>query len=131
MKKKDMNEKMKEGFSEVEKFTHRHLVETMTAVAILVGAFSGWMHFFLGTMGWSLLFLAIGAILGLFAPSQMDAFMMKAYAFSKGPKRGVVIAAETVKILIALFLPFVYFGFVGVMAGTAMQYYIQSPTTHK
>lgn len=125
MRKKELNTKVKEGISEVEKFTNRHLIETMTVLAILMAAFSGWMHFFIGTMGWSILFLAIGAIAGLFAPNQMDAIMMKIYSFSKGASRAKVIAAEVIKIAVALFFPFVYFCFMGIMGGTALQYYIQ------
>lgn len=122
----DINSKMKEGFSEVEKFTHKHLVETLTVVAIIVATFSGWMHFFIGTMGWSILFLAIGSIAGLFAPTQMDAIMMKIYSFSRGKGRTGVIVAEAIKIAVALLIPFLYFGFMGVMSGTAFQYYLHT-----
>lgn len=130
MRKKEINSKVKEGISEVEKFTYRHLVETMTVVAILMATFSGWMHFFIGTMGWSILFLALGGIAGLFAPTQMDELLMKIYSFSKGRSRPTVLIAEVVKIAVALFVPFVYFCFMGIMSGTAFQYYIHT-SSHK
>ncbi len=126
MRKKELHSKMKEGMAEVEKFTYKYLVETMTVLAILIATFSGWMHFFIGTMGWSILFLAIGAIAGLFAPIQMDAIMTRIYSFSKGRSRPTIIAAEVIKIAIALFLPFIYLCFMGIMSGTAFQYYIQT-----
>jgi hypothetical protein len=126
MKKRELNTKVKDGMVEVEKFTHKHLVETLTVVAILIAVFSGWMHFFIGTWGWSIIFLALGAIAGLFAPVQMDSLMMKIYSFSKGVGRPKVITAEVVKMAVALFFPFVYFCFMGIMSGTALQYYIHT-----
>lgn len=129
MRKKETSSKVREGIADVEKFTYRHLVETLTVIAILIATFSGWMHFFIGTMGWSILFLALGAIGGVFAPAQMDKVMMSIYSYSKRRSRPAVISAEVIKIAIALFFPFVYFCFMGIMAGTAFQYYIHT-TTH-
>ena len=106
----DLN-KMREGFSGVEKFAHKYMVETMTVAAIIVGALSAWMHFFVGTLGWSILFLVIGSIFGIFMPVQMDWAMKKIYSYSRWGNRTSAIIAESVKIAIALFLPFLYFGF--------------------
>lgn len=131
MKKKELNTKVKEGIAEVEKFTYRYLVETLTVVAILIAVFSGWMHIFIGTLGWSTLFLSLGVIAGLFAPVQMDSIMMKIYSFSKGASRSKVLTAEVIKIAIALFLPFIYFCFIGIMSGTAFQYYIHTSSNSK
>ncbi|HSX13760.1 MAG TPA: hypothetical protein VLE96_05000, partial [Chlamydiales bacterium] len=131
MRKKELNNKMKEGMAEVEKYTYKHLVETLTVLAILMATFSGWMHFFIGTMGWSILFLAIGGIAGLFAPVQMDAIVTKIYSFSKGRSRPAVIGTEVIKIAIALFFPFIYFCFMGIMSGTAFQYYIHTSRSSK
>jgi hypothetical protein len=115
--------KMRENFSGFEKFAHKYMIETLTAVAIVVGAFSAWTHLFIGTLGWSMLFLVIGSALGVFMSSQMDRILKKVYSFSRGESRTSVIVAEVIKIAVALFLPFIYFGFFGIMAGTAYQYY--------
>lgn len=119
----DLN-KMRENFSGVEKFAHKYMVETLTAVAIVVGAFSAWTHLFVGTLGWSMLFLVIGSIVGIFMPSQMDNVLKMVYSYSRGGSRTSAIIGEAVKIAVALFLPFVYFAFLGVMTGTAYQYYV-------
>lgn len=116
--------KMRENFSGVEKFAHKYMVETLTAVAIVVGAFSAWTHLFIGTLGWSMLFLVIGSVLGIFMPTQMDGILKKIYSFSRGESRTSVIVSEVVKIAVALFLPFIYFAFLGIMSGTAYQYYV-------
>ncbi len=123
MNKFDLN-KMRANFSGLERFAHKYTIETLTAVAIVVGAFSAWMHLFMGTLGWSILFLVIGSILGIFLPVQMDIAMKKVYSYSGSGKQMPTIVAEVVKIAVALFLPFVYFAFLGVLTGTAYQYYV-------
>ncbi len=124
MAKLDLH-KMKEKFSGLEKFGHKYLVETLTVVAIVVGALSAWTHLFVGTLGWVVLFLCLGAAVGLFFSATMDHWMRKVYSFSSGEKKTYTIAAEAMKIAIALFLPFLYFAFLGVLGGTAYQYYIR------
>lgn|GEM_PF-3313316 len=118
--------KVKENFSEVERFARKYPMEVLTAIAILVGALSSWGHFFLGTLGWSMLFLVIGSCVGIFLPRQMDMAMKKIYSFSTFNRKWGEIFAEGVKIALALFVPFIYFGFFGIMAGTAFQYYMLS-----
>ena len=117
---------MRENFSGVGKFTHKYMVETMTVAAIVVATFSAWMHLFVGTLGWSVWLLVVGSILGIFMPMRMDWLMKKIYSYSKGESRISAIIAESAKIAIALFLPFVYFAFLGVMTGTAYQYYVHT-----
>ena len=115
--------KMKEGFSDVEKFARRHTIETLTVIAILVGALSAWAHFFVGTLGWSVIFMAVGAIFGIFFPTHVDRVIKKIYSLSGGDRKMGEMIAEIVKIAVALFVPFIYFGFLGLMAGTSYHYY--------
>ena len=117
---------MKEKLPWIEKLTRRYMVERLTMVAILVGAFSAWMHLFIGTFGWCMLFLVIGSAVGIFFPHQMDRWVRKVYSFSRSGNHMSTVVAESAKIALALFLPFVYFAFLGVLAGTAYQYYVQS-----
>jgi hypothetical protein len=118
--------KMRQNFSGLENFATRHTVETLTIVAIILGAISSWGHFFLGSLGWSILFVVIGSGLGMFLPHQMDTVIKKTYPQGMDRKKTYVIGFEVVKILFALFIPFIYFGFLGVMAGTAYQYYVHN-----
>ncbi len=114
---------LKENLPLVENFTRKYVVEVLTAVAIVAGAFSSWLDLFWGSWGWSALFLVIGAVVGLFWSKGVDPMIKKMYSFSAGNKV-MMIGSECVKILIALFIPFIYFAFVGLMAGTAYQYYL-------
>jgi len=122
MNKFDLN-KVKDNFSEVEKFARKHTTETLTAIAIAVAALSAWAHFFVGTLGWSVIFMAIGAIVGIFFPSHIDRGIKKIYSFSSRENKMTEIIAEAIKIAVALFLPFIYFCFLGLMAGTSYHYY--------
>jgi hypothetical protein len=114
---------MKENFSEVEKFARRHTIETLTVIAIAVAALSAWAHFFVGTLGWSMIFMAAGAVVGIFFPTHIDKGIKMIYSFSSGDNKMTEVIAEGVKIAIALFLPFIYFCFLGMMAGTSYHYY--------
>lgn len=114
--------------SNLGRFAHKHTVEVLTAVAVLLGAFSAWTHLFWGNLAGSMLFLVVGSIVGLFWAYPVDHLMKRIYQISGGQNRMMMLIAEGVKILIALFIPFLYFAFVGLMGGTAYQYYIR--TTH-
>lgn len=114
---------MKGNLPHMERFARRYVMEGLTALAIVVGGLSAWMHMFWGTMGWSILFLVIGSVCGLFWSKPMDVVLKKIYSFSSGNKT-MMIVSECVKILVALFVPFIYFAFLGSMAGTAYQYYV-------
>ena len=115
--------KVKGGVSWIERFARHHMVETLTMAAILLGAFSAWSHMFIGTLGWSVAFLVVGSALGIFLPRRMDHLMKWVYSFSREGSPSATFVAEGIKIAIALFLPFLYFGFLGIMTGTAYQYY--------
>lgn len=123
---------MRSNLSGLERFAHKYMVESLTVAAIIVGAFSSWAHLFLGTLTWSVVFMVIGAVLGIFLPTQMDMIIKKIYSFSRSGKQMSTIVAEAVKIAIALFIPVVYFAFLGALAGTAYQYYVHySQSGHK
>lgn len=102
-----------------------HIQEVLTILAIAVGVFSASSHIFLGSWGWSGLFLLIGSAVGLFLPSKTDMWVKKIYGFSTGQNVSTSVAMEVAKIAVALFVPFIYFCFFGALAGTAFQYYLK------
>ncbi len=114
---------MKQGFSG---FCSRYMVEVLTLVAIVLGAISSWLNLFVGTWGWSILFLVIGCGLGLLLPTKMDKIMKKIYSLSCGSNQTTMWIFQGAKLAVALFVPFAYFCFLGVMAGTAYEYYIHT-----
>lgn len=107
-------------------FCSKYMVETVTLVAIVLGAVSSWLNLFIGSWGWSILFLVVGCGLGLLMPSKMDKMIKKIYSFSCGSNQTTIWMAQGAKMAVALFLPFAYFWFLGVMAGTAYEYYIHT-----
>jgi len=124
--------KMRENFAGVEKFAYTHILESLGAVALIVAALSAWTHLFVGTIGWSMLALLIGSACGIFFSSWCDSMLKRIYALSRRGNRASMVIAEGAKIAIALFLPFVYFAFWGVMAGSACQYFIHvTHSNHK
>jgi hypothetical protein len=124
--------KMRDNFAGVERFAYTHVLESLGAVALIVAAFSAWTHLFVGTLGWSMLALLIGSACGIFFSRWCDPYLKKIYTLSRSGSRVSMIVAEGAKIAIALFLPFVYFAFWGVMAGSACQYFIHvAHSNHK
>lgn len=113
---------LKDNFPHVERFARKYTTETMMVIAILVGTMSAWAHFFMGSMGLTVISLAIGAIFGIFFPSPVDHGIKKLFSLSGGSKTGDMVA-EGIKIAVALFVPFLYFGFLGLLIGTGYHYY--------
>ena len=105
-------------------FCTKYMLESFTLIAIILGAISAWLDLFVGGLGWATLFLVIGSGLGLVIPRKMDKIVKTIYSFSSGKNQTIKLIAQGLKLAIALFLPFVYFCFLGVMAGTAYDYYI-------
>ena len=122
MKKYDLN-KIRGNFSEVEKFARKHVTESFTAAAILIGALSSWGQLFIGGRGLSILFISLGTIAGVYFPSYIDSWIKRLYMFLAGEKKMAEILVGVLKIAVALFIPFIYFGFLGLLAGSAYHYY--------
>jgi hypothetical protein len=113
---------IKESFPHVEKFARKYTTETLMVTAILVGALSAWAHFFMGGIGLTVIFMVAGAVSGIFFPTTVDYSIKRVFALSAGNKTGEMVA-EGIKIAVALFLPFIYFGFLGLLVGTAYHHY--------
>lgn len=113
---------LKDNFPGVDKFVRKYTTETLMVIAIFVAGFSSYAHFFWGTVGWSIIFMTIGAGFGIFFPSLIDQGLRKIFAISSGNKTGELIA-DGAKIAVALFVPFVYFCFLGLLVGTGYHHY--------
>ena len=121
----DRNEwNIKHGLNGMEKMTHKYLWEALSAAAIIVAALSAWKHLFYGNLSWSLLLLVAGSITATFLPWKIDRGIITLYAWGPGKNKTMGLISEGIKIAIALFAPFLYFAWFGLMAGTAIHYYI-------
>lgn len=120
---KEGMDKLKDKLPVLEQFVRRHLAETFTAAALLVGAFSAWHGYFVGGTFITLLFFAIGAGMGIFLPDQVDGWMKKIFQALYKKNKASMAVVGSIKVVIALFVPFVFFGFFGLIAGSAYHYY--------
>lgn len=126
MDNKKLTERFKEGISpeQLENFARKHTPEVFSTVALFLGAVSSIFDFFTGA-GWSILFCALGAIIAISFPVATEQKLKKIYNFSLSQDKMTEMVLGGVKIVIAIFLPFLFFGLIGLLAGTSYHYYIR------
>lgn len=117
-------DKIKEGVSvqEVEDFARKYTVEVFSVFAILIGSISSMYDFFTGPK-MTIFFLAIGLILGIFFPAPVERGLKRFYSFSFKQEKMTQMVIGCVEIVVGLFIPFILFGFLGLLAGTSYHYY--------
>jgi hypothetical protein len=124
MDKDKFTKKLKEGVSvqEIENFARKHTTEMFTVLALFIGSISSAWGFFTGPK-MTILFLALGTILGIFFPAPVERGLKQLYAFSYKQEKMTQMVLGIVKIVVALFIPFLLFGVFGLLAGTSYHYY--------
>jgi hypothetical protein len=124
MDKNKFTDKLKEGVSvhEIESFARKHTSEVFSVLAIVIGSISSMFDFFTGA-GFSILFIAVGVILGVFFPAPVEKGLKQLYGFTNKQEKTTQMILGAVKIVIAIFIPFVIFGVLGLLAGTSYHYY--------
>lgn len=130
MDKNKFTEKLKEGVSvqELEDFARKHSTEVFTVVALVIASISSIFSFFTGPT-WTILFLTIGIILGVFFPTPVDKGLKQLYDFTFKQEKSTQFILGAVKIVIAIFIPFVLFAIMGLLAGTSYHYYTRRGQT--
>jgi hypothetical protein len=123
---KKLFDKLKDGVSvqEVEDFARKYTVEVFSAFAIVFGAISSMYDFFTGPKI-TILFATIGVILGVFFPAPVEKGLKQFYDFTFKQEKMTQLIIGCVKVVIGLFIPFVLFGFIGLLAGTSYHYYVR------
>jgi hypothetical protein len=126
MSENNLSDKLKEINTEkLQNFYHRNTTEILSAVALAIGGVSSSWDFFTGPK-FAILFFVIGAIIGVFFPSKsrhsIKAALRYLYKGSSSGKSALVLGL--VQIVVALFVPFLLFGFYGVLSGTALDYFL-------
>ncbi|HSX11283.1 MAG TPA: hypothetical protein VLF94_06195 [Chlamydiales bacterium] len=121
---KNLMDKIKEGVSvqEVEDFARKYTTEVFTVLAIVIGSISSMYDFFTGPK-LTIAFVAIGVILGIFFPAPVEKGLKQFYSFSYKQEKMTQMILGIVKIVVSLFIPFVLFGGVGLLAGTSYHFY--------
>lgn len=117
-------DKIKEGVSvqEVEEFAQKYTTEVFTVLAVIVGSISSMYDFFTGAK-MTIFFAAIGLISGIFFPAPVEKGLKQFYSFSAKQERMTQMILGFVKIVVGLFVPFVLFGLIGLLAGTSYHFY--------
>lgn len=126
MDKNKFTDKLKEGVSvqELESFARKHTTEVFSVLAIIIGSISSIFDFFTGP-GMTIFFFAIGAIAAIFFPAPVEKGLKQLYHFTYKQEKMTEIILGAVKIVVAIFIPFLYFGLLGLLAGTSYHYYIR------
>lgn len=129
MAKKDkISDKIKEGVSveEIEQFSRKYTAEIFSAIAIIIATISSIFDFFTGP-GWSLLLAGLGAVIGIIFPYPVENFLAKCYSFVQKQEKSTQIIIGVVRIIIALFIPFVIFAIMGLLAGSSYHEHMKHP----
>ena len=121
---KKLMDKFKEGVSvqEMEDFARKYTMEVFTVLAIVIGSISSMYDFFTGPK-LTIAFVAIGIILGIFFPAPVEKGLKQFYSFSYKQEKMTQMILGIVKIVVAIFIPFILFGGVGLLAGTSYHFY--------
>jgi hypothetical protein len=124
MAKNKFTDKIKEGVSvhEIEHFARKHTMEVLAVAALVIGAISSAWDFFTGPKLTIFLF-TLGAVLGIFFPNPVEKGMRQLYNFACKQEKTTQIIFGAVKIVVAIFIPFVLFGIFGLLSGTAYHYF--------
>ena len=123
-KKESIKEKLKEGvsFHELEGYTRKHTNELLIILAIFIAALSSMIGIFSGT-GWAIGLASLAAIVSLIIPEPIIKFQKKFLGFLSKQEKTVQIVIGVVRLIIALFLPFIIFAELGLLAGVSFSFF--------
>lgn len=117
-KERSVTEKLKEGLSveEMQSFARKYLVEGFLVLAIIIATISSVFNFFTGP-GWSILAVGVGTIASLSFPKIIESWFKKISKFLLKPDRTFQIIMGVLKLIVALFMPFLLFIALGIFSG--------------
>jgi len=118
MKKGSPMDKFKEGVSvkELENFARRYMTEGFLILSIVIATLSSVFDFFTGP-GWSVFFAGIGIIVSTAFPAQIHKLIKPLSQFLKKQEKTVQIIVGIVRLIFAIFIPFLLFAEAGLLAG--------------
>ena len=115
-----MGDKFKEGVSvqELENFARKYTTEVFLILALIIAAISSILDFFTGP-SWSIGVVALGAIISIAFPEKVISVQKKLFKFLSRPEKTTQYIVGGVRLVLAIFLPFILFAEVGLLAGIA------------
>jgi hypothetical protein len=122
MAKKDLTDKLKEGVSveEIEKLARKYTTEGFLLISFIVATISSIIGFFTGP-GWSLTFAGFGAILGFALPKKIEIIEKNIIQFIYKQTKTAEIIIGVIRLILAIFMPFIIFAEIGLLAGMSIQ----------
>jgi len=126
MGKNKFSEKLKEGVSvkEIEEFARHHTVEVFSVLAIIIATITSSWDYFTGPR-LSLFFAALGTVVTILFPVPIERGLKQLYSYALKQEKSTQIIIGATKIVVAIFIPFILFGIVGLLAGSSYHYYIR------
>jgi uncharacterized membrane protein len=126
MGKNKFSEKLKEGVSvkEIEEFARHHTVEVFSILAIIIATITSCWDYFTGPR-LSLFFAALGMVATILFPMPIERGLKQLYGFALKQEKSTQLMIGVVKIIIAIFIPFILFGVIGFLAGSSFHFYIR------
>ena len=117
-------DKIKDGVSvqEVEDFARKYTTEVFTVLAVIVASISSMYDYFTGPKI-AILFLALSAIVGIFFTAPVDRGLKQFYGFQAKQEKMTQLVVGLFTIIVALFIPFILFAALGLLAGSSFHYY--------
>lgn len=120
--KKDhpVKEKLKEGVSvhEIEKYANKYMFEIFMIAALIIAMISSIFDFFIGS-NWGIFLLTIGILIGFCLTNQVDPLLSRALKFMHNKEKSTLIMIGIVRIIVAIFLPAILWGVIGVFSGSS------------
>ena len=119
--KKDKGFNIKEGVSvkEIEGFVRQHIMESFWFVAVVIGTISSIFDFFTGP-SWSLIFAGVGILVSIIFPENIGKLHAKLMGFLHKQEKTAQIVIGIVIIVISVFVPFILFAVMGLLAGMGL-----------
>jgi hypothetical protein len=119
-------DKLKEGVSvrEIEDFARQHTIELFSVIAIIVATVTSCWDFFTGPK-LSIFFTALCTVVSILFPVPIERGLKQAYNFSLKQEKSTQLMLGAAKIVIAIFMPFLLFGMLGLLAGSSYHYYVR------
>lgn len=126
MDKGKFKEKIKEGVSvrEIEEFARQHTIEVFAILAIIIATITSIWDYFTGSR-MAIFFLAIGTIIAILFPVPIERGLKRFYNFVIKQEKATQIIVGIVKIVAAIFVPFILFAVIGLLAGSSFHYFIR------
>lgn len=115
-----MKDKLKEGISveEIETFARKHLSEMFLILAVIIATISSIFDFFTGS-SLSILLAGLGAIVSIGIPTNTLKIQKRLFSFLGKQEKSIQIIIGIVRLVIAIFIPFVVFLELGLLSGVA------------